>query len=258
MPIGAPRHVWRRRPELAVHAVERTRSRLVGDRRPELLAQDHIFDPRLLHHPRHRAARHVGAFPAQLPPDLAHAADAEGGLEHALDLGLRVSVTAGTRAGSARSATAKDADASRRISLACLSFLVSRARAVSLPAVSVGMPPRRALSTSARLSRSFGVCPSASAPHGRSSTKPTGSQTDRRPAALMPTFVGRNHPHRAVAHFIGVRRRRRLARDAPSRSHVEASGKPGAVQTVTSQTGSRASATRSPSCGLCSAPQRQG
>ena len=57
------------------------------------------------HQPGDRAARDREAFPPQLPPDLAHAIDAEVLIEHPPDLDFQIRVAAdplGRREGSAR------------------------------------------------------------------------------------------------------------------------------------------------------------
>jgi hypothetical protein len=74
--------------ELAVDLIERARCGLVAHRGAHPLAADHPFKAHLLHQPGDRAAGNVEALPLQLPPDLAHAVDAEVLLEHAPHLDL--------------------------------------------------------------------------------------------------------------------------------------------------------------------------
>ena len=80
--------------ELSVHMVERTGGGLVADRCPQRLAPDRPLKAHVPHQPGNRAARDREAFPPQLPPDLAHAIDAEVRLEHAPDLDLQIRVAA--------------------------------------------------------------------------------------------------------------------------------------------------------------------
>ena len=78
--IGEVRDPERIRPwrlELPVDVIQRTRRRLVADRRPHRLAADHALQAqaRISRSTVQRAT--IEAFALQLPPDLAHAVDAE-------------------------------------------------------------------------------------------------------------------------------------------------------------------------------------
>ena len=75
--VCQPQQVQPRRPKLSIHSVGRTWHRLVGDCGPGLSATDRTTQAHLAHQARHRAASDGGAFTAELPPDLAHAVDAE-------------------------------------------------------------------------------------------------------------------------------------------------------------------------------------
>jgi hypothetical protein len=92
--IREPQTVWSGSAELSVHVIQRTESRLVADRCPQRFAPDRPPKAHIPHQPGYRASRCGDALPPQLPPDLAHAIDAEVLLEHAPDLDLEMSVTA--------------------------------------------------------------------------------------------------------------------------------------------------------------------
>lgn len=93
--IRNPEPVRRGSLELAVHPVERARSRLVRDRRSDRLAADDALKAHRPHEPGDGATGHVEALLLQLPPDLAHAVDAEVRLENAAYLDLQCNVAAG-------------------------------------------------------------------------------------------------------------------------------------------------------------------
>ena len=86
--VGDPEHIRRRRPELAVDAVQWAGCRPVADRRPDRLAADHALQADDPHQPLHRAAGNSASFPLQLPPDLARTVDLEILREHAPDIRL--------------------------------------------------------------------------------------------------------------------------------------------------------------------------
>ena len=67
----------------------------------------------------------------------------------------------------------------------------------------------------------------------RRATNLCGNRRDRLPTRAMLALVVENHPHGAFTHFAG-KLVRGLAHDAPSYSRVGASGKPGAVQSISS------------------------
>ena len=92
--IREPQTVRRGSMELPVHMIQRTESRLVADRCPQRFAPDRPPKAHIPHQPGDRAASGAEAFPPQLPPDLAHAIDAEVLLEHAPDLDLQIGVSA--------------------------------------------------------------------------------------------------------------------------------------------------------------------
>ena len=74
--------------------IERTGGGLVADRCPQRLAPDRPPKAHVPHQPGHRTARDGEALPPQLPPDLAHAIDAEVLLEDASDLDFQIRVAA--------------------------------------------------------------------------------------------------------------------------------------------------------------------
>lgn len=63
--------------ELAVHLVERARSRLVADRGADRFAANDTLQAEVSHQPLHRASRKIESFALHLPPDLADAIDRE-------------------------------------------------------------------------------------------------------------------------------------------------------------------------------------
>ncbi len=87
--VRDPQHVRLRRPELAVHVIQRARRGLVADRRAHRLAADHPLQAHAPHPSLHGAAGDVKAFAPQLPPDLAHAIDPEVPLEDPTNLDLQ-------------------------------------------------------------------------------------------------------------------------------------------------------------------------
>jgi hypothetical protein len=92
--VRQPQPVRGRRPELAVHMIQRTGSGLVADRRAHGLAADCSPKADISHQPGDRAAGDVEAFPPQLPPDLAHAINTEILFKHTPDLDLQIRVAA--------------------------------------------------------------------------------------------------------------------------------------------------------------------
>ena len=92
--VGQPQAVRRASVELPVHMIQRTEGCLVADRCPQRLATDRPPNAHVPHQPGDRTARDGEAFPPQLPPDFAHAIDAEVLLEHAPDLDLQIRVAA--------------------------------------------------------------------------------------------------------------------------------------------------------------------
>ena len=138
--IADPKHVRRRHPELAVCFVQRTKRLLVRDRRLVRLAPDNVWNPHVLHQPRQRASRDIEALVAKLPPDLPDAIDLPVPFEDSKDLGAQ------------RLVAARPIRQSGRISAR-----FSRSSAFLRSAISVGMPARLPLSTSAFLTESFSV-----------------------------------------------------------------------------------------------------
>ena len=57
--------------------IPRARCHAVADRGSRRLAAHHALQAQSAHQPLDRAARHLEAFPAQLPPELARAIDLE-------------------------------------------------------------------------------------------------------------------------------------------------------------------------------------
>jgi hypothetical protein len=84
--VADPQGVGARCLELPVDPVERAQSGRIGDRRPDRLAPHDTLQSHRPHQRRDGAPSHHDRFPAELPPDLAHAVDVEVRLEHALDL----------------------------------------------------------------------------------------------------------------------------------------------------------------------------
>src|SRR3954471_10237365 len=72
--------------ELPVDAIEWARRGLIADRGPHRLAPHGPLQAHGPHQARHRAAGHRGPLPAELPPDLPDAVDAEVRREDAPDL----------------------------------------------------------------------------------------------------------------------------------------------------------------------------
>jgi len=79
--------------ELAVHLVQRTRQRLVGDRCLWLLTAHNTFDANVFHQSGNGTAGDIKSFPAHLMPDLANAIDAQVFFKDTLNLGLQFFVT---------------------------------------------------------------------------------------------------------------------------------------------------------------------
>jgi hypothetical protein len=75
--IGHPKHVRPLGLEDAIHAVERTRHRLVANRGALGSSANDAGKPHLAHQPRHRAASGGNSFAAELAPHLAHTVDSE-------------------------------------------------------------------------------------------------------------------------------------------------------------------------------------
>ena len=80
--VRDPQHVRARRPELAVHAVQRAWRGLVADRRLHASSANDAMQAHSAHQPGHRAARHIFALSHQLTPDLADTVDLEVLIEH--------------------------------------------------------------------------------------------------------------------------------------------------------------------------------
>src|SRR5215213_804847 len=95
--VRDPEHVWARRLELPVDAIERARRGLVADRGPHRLAPHGPLQAHGPHQPRHRAARHPDPLPAELSPDLADAIDPEVLLIHPPDLDHQRCIPPGSR-----------------------------------------------------------------------------------------------------------------------------------------------------------------
>src|SRR3954469_8624045 len=95
--IGDPEHVWARRLELLVDAIEWARRGLIADRGPHRLAPHGPLQAHGPHQPRHRAARHPDPLSAGLSPDLPDAIDAEVRLIHAPDLDHQCCIPPGSR-----------------------------------------------------------------------------------------------------------------------------------------------------------------
>jgi hypothetical protein len=95
--VRDPQHVRPRRPELAVHVIQRARCGLVADRRAYRLAPDHPLQAHALHQTLHGAARNIKAFALELPPDLANTVDSEVLLEDPTNFDLQRGVA--SRAG---------------------------------------------------------------------------------------------------------------------------------------------------------------
>ncbi len=91
--VRYPQHVRRRRTELPVDPVERAWCCLVADGGAHRLAADHASQAHQPHQAGDDAAGDVEPFAPQLPPDLAHALDAEVLLEHAAHLQAKRIVT---------------------------------------------------------------------------------------------------------------------------------------------------------------------
>src|SRR5690606_15838902 len=87
--VAYPQPVRRRRLELPVDPVERTRCRLVADGGLQRLAADHALQAHALHQPGDSTTGNVEALPLHLPPDLAYAVDAEVLVEHPPNLLLQ-------------------------------------------------------------------------------------------------------------------------------------------------------------------------
>ena len=93
--VREPQHVRPWRLELPVDAVERAWRGLVADRGLHGLAAHDPLQAHVPHQPRHRAAGDLDALPPELPPDLAHAVDAEVLIEDAPDLDLQRGIPPG-------------------------------------------------------------------------------------------------------------------------------------------------------------------
>lgn len=89
-------HVRSRCTEVAIDPVERARSRLVADSRADRLATDDALKAHGPHQTNDPAAGDVDAYLLQLPPDLAHAVNAEVLFEDAPNLDLARDIAAGT------------------------------------------------------------------------------------------------------------------------------------------------------------------
>jgi hypothetical protein len=99
--VRDPEHVWARRLELPVDAIEWAGCGRVRDRGAHLPAPHRPLQTHGSHQARHRAAGDPDPLPAELPPDLPDAVDAEVLLEHAPDLDHehRVALGAGRQLG---------------------------------------------------------------------------------------------------------------------------------------------------------------
>ena len=93
--VGDPEPVRRRNPELAVHPVERTGSRLVADRGSHGFSSNNPLQTHLAHQAGDRASRNRDPFAAELAPDLAHAVDPEVLLPDPPDMAAKQGVAAG-------------------------------------------------------------------------------------------------------------------------------------------------------------------
>ena len=82
--------------ELAVHLVERTRSRFIADRGADRFAANDILRAEVSHQPLHRSSRNIEPFPLHLPPNLADAIDREVLGKDPNDLGLEGFIALGT------------------------------------------------------------------------------------------------------------------------------------------------------------------
>ena len=93
---GDPEHVRARRLELPVDAIEWARRGLVADRGPHRLAPHGPLQAHGPHQARHRAAGDPDPLPAELPPDLPDAIDAEVRLKDPPDLDHQRRVASGS------------------------------------------------------------------------------------------------------------------------------------------------------------------
>lgn len=91
--VGDPEPVGRGRLELSVHLIQRTRRRLVAERRAHRLAADHALKAQVPHQPLDRATGDGEPLTPHLPPDLAHAVNTEVLGEDAQHLGPERFVT---------------------------------------------------------------------------------------------------------------------------------------------------------------------
>jgi hypothetical protein len=82
--------------ELPVDVIERARRSLVADRGPHRLATDYPLQTQIAHQPLDGASGHGEALAVHLPPDLAHAVNAEILGKDAHDLRLQILITPGT------------------------------------------------------------------------------------------------------------------------------------------------------------------
>lgn len=86
--IGKPQPVWRGSLELAVDAIERAWSALVGHGGFDRLATNDALKAHHSHEPGDGAASDIEAFSLQLSPDFAHAIDLEVRVEYPAYLDL--------------------------------------------------------------------------------------------------------------------------------------------------------------------------
>lgn len=94
--VGDPEPVRRRGLELSIDLVERTRRRLVADRREDLLAANDALKAEFAHQTGDSAAGDAVPLAPELTPDFAHAVDAEVLLEDPPNLDLQGEVTSRT------------------------------------------------------------------------------------------------------------------------------------------------------------------
>jgi hypothetical protein len=80
---------------LPVHPIQRTRQRLVRNRRAYNLAAPGTFQPQPLHEPLNRAAGHRHLFAIELTPDLVGTINLHVGLPHPLYLWHQFVITVG-------------------------------------------------------------------------------------------------------------------------------------------------------------------
>lgn len=94
--VRKPEPISCRGMELAVHLVERTRSRVVADRCADRFAANDTLQAEVPHQPLHRTSRNIEPFPLHLPPNLADTIDREVLGKDSHDLGLEGFIALGT------------------------------------------------------------------------------------------------------------------------------------------------------------------